>query len=98
MNQFLLLLMAGLKEASYHIYKLLCPPIYLELSSIKKFQNLPIFAEIGASSENCFFGNKTQVTSKRALKDFRSLFYQIDHIWGASHGLKKSPKMIFLEK
>ena len=41
MNQFLLLLMAGLKEASYHIHESLCHPLYLELSSIKKFQELP---------------------------------------------------------
>ena len=41
MKQFLLLLMAGLKEASYHIHESLCHPLYLELSSIKKFEELP---------------------------------------------------------
>ena len=36
MKQFLLHLIAGLKEASYHIDESLCHPLYLELLSIKK--------------------------------------------------------------
>ena len=35
---------------------------------------------------------------KKAFENFIILFYQMDHIWGAPHELKKSHKMIFLEK
>ena len=35
---------------------------------------------------------------KRALKDLKSPFYQMDHIWGAPSGVKKSKIFIFWEK
>ena len=35
---------------------------------------------------------------KSVEKNFTILFYQMDHIWGAPSGLKKSPKLTFLDK
>ena len=40
----------------------------------------------------------TGSTGKVHKKNFTILFYQMDHIWGAPSGLKKSPKLTFLDK
>ena len=63
----------------------------------KCFSKRAKITEISALSENYFYGNKT-LNLKRILKDFRSLFYQMDHIWGAPSLLKRSLLLIFLEQ
>ena len=55
----------GIKEIFHHSHESLCHSSFWELSIIRKcFSWRAKITEISALSENCFFGNKTQVISK----------------------------------
>ena len=98
MNLFLLLLMVGLKvrilsnlwiTLSYNFFWNYHQE-FQELSSGNRW-NWCIFWKL-------FLWKQDSGDFKSVFKVFRSLFYQMDHIWGAPHGLKKSLRRIFLEK
>ena len=73
-NLLMLLLMLSLKEASYPTHKSLCHPIFLGIIIWKVFSRVAKIAEIRASSENCFLGNKTLLISKSLTKEKKEGF------------------------
>ena len=94
---FLLLLMAGVQETFHHSHESFCHSSFWELSSEKVFQK----GQKSLKSVHCWkllLWKQDSGDLKRTLNDFRSLFYQMDHIWWAPSMLKESLLLLFWEQ
>ena len=74
MNLFLLLLIGSLEGKIPSFSRFTLSFNFLEIMIRKCFPKDAKIAKISASSENCFFGNKTQVILKGNLKTSEAYF------------------------
>ena len=90
MNLFLLLLIGRLEVNISSFSRITLSSNFLGIIIRKCFSKVAKITEISASSENCFFGNKTQVISKGHEKTSEAYFIKWTTSGEPPVGLKSS--------